>query len=408
MPYTSPLSIYVLWHPAFTEGETYFMHLYADLCRNVKDTLDRNIGIPIFPRSRAISRVQTAEGPFPGRGVAEGAAQPAPIVFAEADTNAVVILVDDEMFNDPSWEAYIRHLLKMPGNNRFFPIAISKYAHGFLPELAEIQYITLYGLTDDDRDKMFGMRYQRLYLSILHECCRMLLNVSPSHVQADDHPPVKLFISHAKKDGENIAIDFRNYVRAQTKLSSFFDANDIADGYLFSKEIQDALSRNAVIVVFQTDAYATREWCRREVILGKRFKTPIVVINALTRFEKRSFPYLGNVPVLRWEIKFDMIIQRALYQCLYQLYTGALLKKSVEMYFPGRKDVEFLPSSPELFNYVDILRLKRKKRLKKIYILYPDPPLGEEELSLLNDIDKGVVFLTPILLPHQNLTNGNP
>jgi len=392
MFYTSPLSIYVLWHPAFPDGEKYFMQLYADLCRNVKDTLDRNIGMPIFPRSQT----------------AEGAAQPASIVFAEADANAVVILVDDEMFNDPHWEEYIRQLLQMPGNNRFFPIAISKYAHGFLPELAAIQYITLHSLMGGNDDETFKMRYQRLYMRLLHECCRMLLNISPSHVQTDDHPPVKLFISHAKKDGETIAIDFRNYVRAETKLSSFFDANDIADGHLFSKEIQDALSTNAVIVVFQTDAYATREWCRREVILAKRFKTPIVVVNALTGFEKRSFPYLGNVPVLRWKIEFDMIIQRALYQCLYQLYTGAVLKKSVAMYFPGRNDVEFLPSPPELFNYVDILRLKKEKGLERIYILYPDPPLGEEELSLLNDIDKEVVFLTPTLLPHQNLANGNP
>ena len=53
-------------------------------------------------------------------------------------------------------------------------------------------------------------------------------------------------------------------------------------------------------MIVLTDNYATREWCRTEVILAKEHDRPIVVVNALESHEIRSFPYIGNVPVIRW------------------------------------------------------------------------------------------------------------
>ena len=385
--YTSPLTIYVLWHPAFIQGNDYFTQLYADFCRAIRDPLSRNIGIPVFKRSTP----------------AEGSAVPMPIPFAEADHNAVIILVDDEMFSDPNWEKYVLALMDAPGSKRFYPAALSKFAYKFLPRLAEMQYITLHSLTGIDEKESFAKRYAVLYARLLHECSRLLLERQPSHENEPAGPPIRLFISHAKKDGETIAIDFRDYVRSQTKLASFFDANDIPDGYMFSNEIAEAFSKNAVLVVFQTDAYATREWCRREIIFAKRFKTPIVVVNCITEFEKRSFPYIGNVPVMRWKTDFALIAQKALYQVLYQLYSESLLKKFINFYFNKEKNVEYIANSPELFNYIDIVRLKRELGSGKIYVLYPDPPLGPEEIRLLNDIDEEVWFLTPLLLPTQFL-----
>jgi TIR domain len=384
--YKSPINIYVLWHPAFVEGKKYFSQLYSELCRNVQDPLSRGIGIPVFKRSET----------------ERNSLMPMLIPFDEADANSVIILIDDEMFNDLNWEKYINLLVESSGNKRLYPISISRYAHKFSQFLSEIQFINLHSLEGSNESETFTLRFERLYPRILHECSRQLLQMKPSYETEEvAPPPIKLFISHAKKDGETIAIEFRNYVRSETKLSSFFDANDIPDGYRFSKEIEDAFSKNAVVVVFQTDSYATREWCRREIILAKRFKTPIVVVNALKEFEKRSFPYMGNVPVIMWKKDFEGIVQRALYQILYQLYSELLLKKYIDLYLPGRNDVEFISTSPELFNYIDIIRVQRKRNLRKLYILYPDPPLGNEEIQLLNDIDNDVEFITPVLLPQK-------
>lgn len=381
--YKSPFNIYVLWHSLYKDGEKYFDQLYSDLCRNVNDPLSRGIGIPIFKRTNFSDSNSIL-----------------PISFEEADDNAIVILVDDELFNDNVWEKYVTKLISQNSNARFYPVAISKFAHKFNSNLEEIQYINLSSLEGKDTDETFNLRYQRIYARLLHEFSRQLLHRNPSHKPEDiAPPPVKLFISHAKKDGETVAIDFRNYVRSETKLASFFDANDIPDGYKFSNEIAEALSKNAVLVVFQTDAYASREWCRREIILAKRFKTPIVVVNAIKEFEKRSFPYLGNVPVMRWRKDFEIIVLKALYQILYQLFSELMVKKNIDMYSPNRNDIEYIASSPELFNYVDIMRKQKEKNVKKLYIVYPDPPLGTEEIQLLNEIDSDVEFLTPILLP---------
>jgi hypothetical protein len=73
------------------------------------------------------------------------------------------------------------------------------------------------------------------------------MNSSSNCSQDVNPPPVKLFISHAKVDGVNMAMDFRNYIRSETKLSSFFDANDIADGYDFEKEIAGGV-KNSILV----------------------------------------------------------------------------------------------------------------------------------------------------------------
>jgi hypothetical protein len=62
--------------------------------------------------------------------------------------------------------------------------------------------------------------------------------------------------------------------------------------------------------------------------------------------------------------------------------------------------IEFisLTSPPELFNYIDIYKKKADSK-NHFVILYPEPPLGAEELKILNELDKDVEFITPILLP---------
>ena len=380
MSYISPFSVHVLWHPAYSDGHIYFKKLYSELCRNADDPLSRRIGIPIFKRSES----------------AGTSATPLPIPFEEADHNAVIVFVDDELFNDSKWEEYLNTIIQAKGHKRIYPIAISKHA-GKMKNLTDFQHINLYTLEGDNAEETFNIRFQRLILNLLHDFSRQLLNPLPESEEVTP-PRVKLFISHAKKDGETIAADFRDYVRSKTKLDSFFDVNDIPDSYSFSKEIEEAISKNAVVVIFQTDAYASREWCRREVILAKRFKAAIVVVNAIKDFERRSFPYMGNVPVMRWKKDFEAVIDKALYQILYHLVSELTLQKNIELYMPGREDVEYTVNSPELFNFVDIIRVQQKKNLTKLFVIYPDPPLGMEEVQLLNEIDKEVEFLTPVML----------
>jgi hypothetical protein len=45
------------------------------------------------------------------------------------------------------------------------------------------------------------------------------------------------------------------------------------------------------------------------------------------------------------------------------------------------------------------MKKANKENEKPYLVLYPDPPLGYEELRLLNDVDENIEFITPILLP---------
>lgn len=57
----------------------------------------------------------------------------------------------------------------------------------------------------------------------------------------------------------------------------------------------------SAVVAVHTDSYSSREWCRREIIEAKRWNVPLVVANCIHDLDERSFPYLGNVPVVRMD-----------------------------------------------------------------------------------------------------------
>ena len=154
------------------------------------------------------------------------------------------------------------------------------------------------------------------------------------------------------------------------------------------------------MVVFQTDEYSSREWCRIEVITAKRYKSPIVIVNAINSGEKRSFPYIGNTPTIRWNNNFDDIIDLALEQMLYNLNCEQVMKKMEELYLQEADGhVIHFTSPPELFNFLDITKFRKTKNNQPVLVMYPDPPLGNEELRLLNEIDENITFITPIMLP---------
>jgi hypothetical protein len=306
------------------------------------------------------------------------------------------------MFNDSNWTVAIDKLLKSKSaNTRIFPVSFSDYAYDINPEnLSSIQFIKT-----TQKDPITGNDIERndkiIKYRLLESIAKLLFNVKDDY-DTNEHsdPPIKLFISHAKHDGEDLAIQFRDYIYSNTKLKAFFDANDIADGHKFEQEIKRHIDHSA-FVIFNTDEYANREWCRKEVITAKRYRCPIISVIDIKKGERRSFPYSGNFPTIIWNNNFDEIINLVLSQVISDKYNELYLKSIVKMY-----DLEksysclVLPKAPELFNYIDIENFKEeKKEVKSLIVLYPDPPIGIEELSLLNDVDKKIKFITPLLLP---------
>ena len=82
MLYQSPLTIYVVWHPDFKDGKRYADLIYKTFNRDTEFALGRNLNIPVFYRSAT----------NPATNV------PISIPYSDADCNAVVALLDDELF----------------------------------------------------------------------------------------------------------------------------------------------------------------------------------------------------------------------------------------------------------------------------------------------------------------------
>jgi len=124
-----------------------------------------------------------------------------------------------------------------------------------------------------------------------------------------------------------------------------------------------------------------------------------------------SVPFLavtGNVPTMRWNPKdksrFREVVYLALFEVLDNAYNDMFQKALLKLYTlpPGTHSVGH---APELFT---ILRLREKEKENGVaadsaentkYILYPDPPLGDEEIRLLQDLSPDMRFITPTMLP---------
>lgn len=383
--FKSPLSIYVLWHSEFKEGKEYAKSMFNTYSGENGNVTHAKYDIPVHYRTKSYNKETFAKIPF-----------------SESDKNALIILVDEHMFNDSNWTLAIDKILKSkPANTRVFPISFSDYAFNLNPDnLSVVQFIKTKQknpVTGND----FESNNKIIKYRLLESIAKLLFNVKDDYDTEDQSdPPIKLFISHAKEDGEDLAIQFRNHIYSNTKLKAFFDANDIADGHKFEQEITRHIDHSA-FVIFNTDIYSDREWCRKEIIIAKRYRCPIIGVIDIKKGERRSFPYSGNFPTITWNNNFEEIINLILSQVISDKYNELYLKSIVKMYdLEKQYSCLVLPKAPELFNYIDIENLKEEnKEVKSLIVLYPDPPIGIEELSLLNDVDKKIKFITPLLLP---------
>ncbi|WP_176520245.1 TIR domain-containing protein [Bacillus cereus] len=376
--YKPSLKIYVMWHPKCNFGKQYAEEIYSNFGREIQNNIIyRRPGIPVF----FINDTDKV------------------INLDEAKHNAVIVLVDDEMVIDSKWDEFLGELRqevekRKDGKHRIYPVSFSKHAFQ-VESIRRINYIRLHEINDEEK------KLKRLLVSATHEISRLLL----SHPRIAGKvnlgtAPVSLFLSHAKKDGAQLAQSIKSFIHQETSLKTFFDATDIAAGYSFSKEISQSIKmKETALLVLHTDTYSSRDWCRKEVIQAKLSNIPIVVVNLITAGEERSFPYLGNVPTIRWDGSQEMIeeiIHLTLTEILRALYTKLHLESLTDIYEVSER-VHTITHHPELLSFVKII--EEEGDTDKLTVLYPDPPLGYEEMQLLTSIKPLFKFLTPTMLP---------
>jgi hypothetical protein len=387
--YKAPLHIYVVWHPSYRAGAALAEKIYSCYNRDIEKPLSRGLGIPVFFRSAF----------YKGN-------VPKEIKLGEATRNAVILLIDNHCIIQ--WKGYAKalqqQLSEADDNHRLIPVAVSENAANIGGAVNVVNFIRLFQ-SNNKQD-----RIEKLVASLTHELCRLMDGIGRlSEVSRTKYSPapVQLFISHAKKDGLEIANKIMGSAKDDIGVNTFFDAIDIGSGYDWKNELDAQIESTALLVV-QTDAYASREWCRWEVLKAKKNNRPVVVINAVKEGEERSFPYLGNVPTIRWNYgvrntrQLRKILQLILMEVLRFRFTHELIQKR-----PGLNTItkvrkhRILASPPELLT---LIRKATEEETKGNVVIYPDPPLTAEEIEVLTEVTDDVHYLTPTMLAAHQAT----
>lgn len=352
----APLAIYVVYHTHNVKATEIFSKIYKSFCRDIRNSLSDGLDIPVY--------FATEENDYE-------------VAFDRAERTFIIILSDTNLVADNSaMIVKIRGWLSVKESGQkvmLSPVKLCKNAFDIAPAVMKEQFIVLrsYDLLEKSWDE-----YQtRLYDSLIR------------FVQ-EKSSKVQIFISHSKKDegkiGEVRAKELAHYLRAKTKLNTFFDVVDILDGNRFDIQIEKGVE-NALLMILYTNTYSDREWCRRELIAAKDYNVPTVVVMMMDGVAKRVFPYIGNVPSIEYQQDWRKPINLLLKSALDEYHEQLLLDSLKE----GKDNVQVTPFPPELYNL-------RAMSSVKSCVLYPEPPLGQEELTILKQAHAGVNFVTPM------------
>ncbi|MFO7567922.1 MAG: TIR domain-containing protein [Enhygromyxa sp.] len=361
-----PLLVQVLFHPRSDSARICAKNLYRALNN---DPALPGLRVPVlFAPERA------------------GHRPPDCLDFEQSKRNIIIVLADEVLDADDAWCSFIAEQWERChglDDAHLLPIQLSEHAWPLEPRLEHTSFSRAWVI--DEREARHRWIESRVVLELL----RFL-----TQRDADKPAPIQLFLSHTKLDILSEPRVFRaicGYLDARKPVERWIDSAKIPGGSRFDEEIAAGVQDSALLVIL-TDNYSSRSWCRREVLLAKSAQRPIVVIDALEDLELRSFPYLGNVPVHRWSSVLGP--QQAAARAVGLVIKEVLRQRVTRLWLePLRTADDFvLVSPPELINLHHI-SCKRT-------ILYPDPPLAEEERELLEGLplgaDEGLRLETPM------------
>lgn len=361
-----PLSIHILYHRNNHDGQKLYADLYKLLCRDYKKPFDSGMGIPAYFYTNEDGAIRDIDTTL-------------------SDKTFVLLLVDQNMYLSDTWKRYINDnllsKLEGPNNIHLTSVSLYKYAFELSVKLGKYQFLSFNNESVYSHWNEFMMR---------------LYDILIRYVDDKSKKQQTIFISHSKQDddkyGLRLATGLRDYLLEKgTKLSSFFDVNNIMEGYNFEQQILDNVDSSIMVVIF-SNAYSSREWCLKEILRAKKSQIPLIVVYAVNGDIDRTFPYIGNVPATQYRDDWTPVVNLLLRTTLYHKYQRLLLDK-----LKGH-DMEILPFTPDAYC------LSYYKDKDKVNVLYPEPPLGWCEKEVLDSIKSTVAsFVTPMLLTSEDI-----
>jgi hypothetical protein len=345
----TPLLVHLVFHPASDGARALALVLHAALNDDA-----------VLPGLRVPTVIVPEDGTC---------LPPVAYPLDEAERHVFVVLVDDDMVIESlvpssrrSWADFVVSLqdaCSAPGR-RFIPVQLTESAWPLDERLDERSFVRALEAEKSGRDA-------RLVRRLVVETCRFLQGEGRG-----ERLPLTLFLSHVKADlasTPNVFHEIAQHLDATQPVRAWVDSAEIEGGSRFSDEIEKGV-RDSALVVLATRNYSTRPWCRREMLLAKKHERPMIVVNALEGIELRSFPYGGNVPEIRWTTggaarAVDLILK----ETLRHLHVGLVLAQQARL----GDVIMCVPPEP-----ATALGLGAGT-----HVLYPDPPLGDEEIEKL-------------------------
>lgn len=430
------LEIYVVWHPADRGG----LHVSEVMVSHFQgSTFSGLIGgaIEVYIRSAGWRSATDAPRPipFPTDSAGDETESPQQQLFTAVVPVVGTELADAVEGGSGPWYEYLTEIVraheKYPDRVAVFPVATeSSAAHGtVLGELLE----PFHGI---GRGRMTtGEERSRTW-------CRDLAQGVTQHFGAPHGPPrtdgrrrrgprgggrhrpigpfggdesgrLTVFISHTNEVGRSTPADvgIAERVRAivaRTRLDDFFSASDLQPGRNWSRELSEKAATSALLAV-RTSTYASRPWCQREMLLAKTAGMPIVVLDALEHPEERGSFLMDHVPRVRVRREADgwrdddilaglnLLVDECLKHALWHRQ-GELVAS--ELSAPAPAVTWWAPHAPEPVTLIAWLEEQiDSKRLPAdgpIRIVHPDPPIGPDERSVLDQIVRLAKLTNPL------------
>ncbi|HEY7640866.1 MAG TPA: toll/interleukin-1 receptor domain-containing protein [Steroidobacteraceae bacterium] len=385
------IRIYVLWAPPGGGNEGPGMQVAMALNDSLSGSASKRdtagLGITVRHRSRQ----------WPNK---QGVSTFRPIDFDAAECNVIIAVYTDVMHGRDEWRDYLRQIYKTyeqrGGVDLLLPIILSKVP-GARPSWGQVQGIARDEYLSTDGKGLSPSGLRRLILDVLS---RILEKVRPN-TAADQPKKVTIFLSHAKQDGVDAATLVEQFGRLKPSsgvpgVGLFYDVAHTLTGANFDEQFLGAI-KECVFLAIVTDAYHGRPWCQWELLRAKQWQRPIVVWDRTDEGTARSFPYLGNVPVVRTpnlDGASDDLVENLLIQVLVEAIRMQVwendARRRMSAIAGSRYDkVAYFARPPEL---ADIAYQCRAREIS--VIVYPDPPIGKDERSLFEAVLPGVLLLS--------------
>jgi hypothetical protein len=385
MPGTNVLSINIFSHPESQLGSRILDALLNNLYNTEEIDLEMGFKVPIFSipyneSARKLPQFNTES-------------------WKAYDQSFIIIVLDDLFLKDNGNVNFLKFLIEFSQANQnvqLLPVTdtISVGQWGQIKLFGAINILRPLALIKDNDvgiEENFDSLFVILFIEIYHVIIKIFIN---NYTPAASNK-VLFFLSHTKYGGLKIAKRIKSFIDSVTQLKRFFDVQDIQIGEDFDIEIRKAIEQdNSIFLTILTDNYSTRSACKMEVLYAKKTQRPILTINAITAFERRSFPYLNNTTVVRWDDS-PLSILKLLETALREFLRTVVIAKEISNFAKemGIESYKPIIYPPELLTIIHLLESIQKGEYQTI--IYPSPLIDMQEKELLESVAPSIKFITP-------------